>query len=144
MKNILIVLFLSCVQGVMAQVETQKWITDLNQKIDNAVVSKDIKTLKESYADDFVFTHGTGKVDSKESWIRDVETSTSKFVARVHDSTLVELHDNVAIITGSLSVSRLSPTGTKSDYGVRYVRVYVSRNKKWLLVSHRTVKEWHY
>lgn len=123
--------------------ETQKTVDNINRSIDDAVVKKDISKLKQLYADDFVFTHGTGHVEGKSSWIKDVENPTKKFTSRVHDSTLVELHDNVAIVTGSIAITR-SDTDKLVRYGIRYVRVFALRNKSWQLISHRTVKEWHF
>lgn len=122
---------------------TQKTVDIINRNIDDAVVKKDIGKLNQLYADDFVFTHGTGHVEGKSSWIKDVENPTKKFTSREHDSTLVELHDNVAIVTGSLTITR-SDAGKLVRYGIRYVRVFAIRNKSWQLISHRTVKEWHF
>lgn len=140
---LLYLLVFSTYSILFAQENTQKTIEELNQRIDNAVIKKDVDQLRKLYADDFVFTHGTGVVDSKESWLKDIEKSTARFISRQHDSTTVEVHDNVAIITGRLMVTREGEKGI-SKYGIRYVRVYALRKKQWLLISHRTVKEWHY
>ena len=123
--------------------EVQKTVDNINRSIDEAVVKKDADKLRQLYADDFVFTHGTGYVEGKSSWIKDVENPSKKFTSRVHDSTLVELHDNVAIVTGSLAITR-SDAEKLVRYGIRYVRVFALRNKNWQLLSHRTVKEWHF
>ncbi len=123
--------------------DAQKNVDAINRSIDDAVVKKDISKLKQLYADDFVFTHGTGHVEGKNSWIKDVENPAKKFTSRVHDSTLVELHDNVAIVTGSLTITR-SDADKLVRYGIRYVRVFAIRSKSWQLISHRTVKEWHF
>lgn len=144
MRTYLLYLLVFSTSSILfAQENTQKTIEELNQRIDNAVIKKDVDQLRKLYADDFVFTHGTGVVDSKESWLKDIEKSTARFISRQHDSTTVEVHDNVAIITGRLMVTREGEKGI-SKYGIRYVRVYALRKKQWLLISHRTVKEWHY
>lgn len=44
----------------------------LNQQIDNYVVAKDISALDKLYANDFVFSHGSGKVEGKEGWFTSV------------------------------------------------------------------------
>lgn len=121
-----------------------KVIDDLNRAIDQAVVSRDIDMLQKHYGEDFVFTHGTGTVDSKESWMRSIQklTDNNRYLSREHDSTQVELHDDIAIITGKLSVTRLTPKETRK-YALRYVRVYALRKKTWQLISHRTTEEWH-
>lgn len=131
------------ISGYAQTTEAQKTIDNINRSIDEAVVKKDADKLNELYADDFVFTHGTGYVEGKSSWIKDVKNPSKKFISRVHDSTQVELHDNVAIITGSLSIRR-SDADKLVRYGIRYVRVFALRNKNWQLISHRTVKEWHF
>jgi len=124
--------------------EISKTIDDLNRALDRAVVNRDITTLQKHYGDDFVFTHGTGTVDSKESWINNIKklSDDNRFTSREHDSTLVELHGDIGILTGVLSVTRVTKTETKK-YALRYVRVYALRKKVWQLISHRTTKEWH-
>jgi ketosteroid isomerase-like protein len=144
-KNILLfaILFLGTFRSIAQLSGSEKGIDDLNRQIDHGVVSKDYALLKRLYANDFVFTHGTGVVDSKESWLKDIQTSSSRFISREHDSTKVEMHGEVAIITGTLTVLRKSSTNVTSTYWVRYVRVFALRKKQWQLISHRTVKEWH-
>jgi len=146
-KFILILIALSCFSTLSAQhSESEKAIMkavdDTNRKIDHAVVRKDIATLRQSYGDDFVFTHGSGHVDSKESWIKTIQNPDMRYVSREHDSTQVELHKDIAIIRGRLSIAREDKNGL-SKYGVWYVRVYALRKKNWQLISHRSTSEWH-
>lgn len=113
----------------------------LNRAIDRAVTGKDMKLLQEAYSPDFVFTHGTGHVDSKESWLKNVQSAKTNFLSRDHDSTQVELHNDVAIVTGKLSIARQGEDKVVR-YAIRYVRVYAWRNKRWQMLSHRTTKQW--
>jgi ketosteroid isomerase-like protein len=119
-------------------------IDKTNRKIDRAVVSKDMKFLEKHYGEDFVFTHGTGLIDSKESWLANIKKSKG-YASREHDSTIVELHKDIAIVTGKLTVGRLEPAkdGT-TKYSLRYVRVFALRKKNWEMISHRTTSEWHH
>ena len=121
-----------------------KLIDDLNRKIDRAVVSKDFSVLEQYYGDDFVFTHATGLVDSKNSWIESIKKNKG-YAAREHDSTIVELHKDLAIIEGKLTVSRLAPAkdGT-TKYSLKYIRVFALRKKNWQMISHRSTSEWHH
>lgn len=121
-----------------------KLVDEINRKIDRVVVAKDIKTLEQHYGEDFVFTHGTGLIDSKKSWIESIKKSKG-YVSREHDSTQVELHGDIAIVTGVLTVGRIEPAqdGT-SKYSLRYVRVFALRKKNWQMISHRTTSEWHH
>lgn len=122
-------------------VEAQK-IESLNRQIDEAVVSKDLPQLRHWYADDFVFTHGTGLVDSKTSWLKTVGDTAVHYISRTHDSLTTEMHGKLAILRGKLTVHRKSKTGVAA-YEVWYVRVFVLRKRQWQLVSHRTTLERH-
>jgi ketosteroid isomerase-like protein len=121
-----------------------KRVDELNRKIDNAVVAKDIGTLQQYYGEDFIFTHGTGLIDSKKSWLEAIKKNAG-YVSREHDSIQVELHKDIALVFGKLTVTRLQPAkdGT-SKYSLHYVRVFALRKKKWEMISHRTTSEWHH
>jgi len=121
-----------------------KRVDELNRKIDKAVVAKDIKTLEQCYGEDFIFTHGTGLIDSKKSWLEAVKKNAG-YVSREHDSIQVELHKDLALIFGKLTVTRIQPAkdGTLK-YSLHYVRLFALRNKNWKMISHRTTSEWHH
>jgi ketosteroid isomerase-like protein len=137
------ILILITTLGSFAQ-QLEKELDDLNRKIDQAVVDKNIDFMKKHYADDFVFTHSTGLIDSKESWVKNIEKmGTEKFLSRAHDSTKVELHGDVAIIFGKLSVERQGKDKI-SKYALHYVRVFALRNKVWQMICHKSTDEVRY
>ncbi|HMR92851.1 MAG TPA: nuclear transport factor 2 family protein [Chitinophagaceae bacterium] len=113
-------------------------LVQLNQQIDQEVVEKNIAALQERYAHDFVFTHGTGHVEGKESWLKAV--ARGSFVSRQHDSVLVEMHAGVGIVRGKLTVSRKNDNG-QDGYFIKYVRVYALRADRWQMISHYTFFE---
>ncbi len=118
-------------------------VDEVNSALDRAVVKKDFSVLEKHYADDFAFTHSTGLVDSKQSWIQSIRNmGDARFVSREHDSTVVELHGDVAILSGKLSVARES-NHQVSRYYLYYVRVFRRKDDVWQMISHRSTKEWH-
>ncbi len=116
------------------------FIIELNQQIDNYVVKQEVEPLIKLYADDFVFSHGSGKVEGRESWLKSV--AKGNFLLRQHDSVTVEMHPGLAIVRGKLSVHKNNKD--KIDrYHLKYFRLYAYRNKQWQLISHITTAEWH-
>lgn len=114
-----------------------------NQSVDDAVVKKDSLSLKKWYGEDFIFTHGTGLVEGKASWLRAVVNPNSRFISRQHDSVTVELHHkNIGIVYGKLTVTR-HDRENHVRYALWYVRVFHKKKKQWQMVSHRTVQESH-
>ncbi len=112
----------------------------LNQQIDNYVVDNNVNALDKLYADDFVFSHGSGRVEGKQGWFASV--AKGSFLQRQHDSVTVELHTDIAILKGKLSVIKKS-TKENSRYHLKYIRVYERRNKQWQMISHLTYWEIH-
>ncbi len=117
-------------------------VDSINRLIDQCVVNKNFVILQKHYADDFVFTHGTGLVDTKKSWLKTIADTSVRYNAREHDSTVVELHGDIAIVSGKLTV-RIKANPTETIYALRYVRVFNRRQKIWQMISHRTTAEWH-
>jgi hypothetical protein len=113
------------------------------QRIEKAVVEGDTVFLKTAYADDFRFKHGTGLVDSKSSWIRSVRQAKGKFISRKLDSVEVEIHGDIGITNGQLTVRRNTEKAEKK-YMIKFVRVYIRRNEQWQMIMHRTVYEKDY
>ena len=117
--------------------ELKKELDNLNRSLDRAVVNKDVDLLQKHYGDDFVFTHSDGRVDSKQSWIKSIQHA--HYLGREHDSTKVELHDDIAIITGKLNIERKVKHPENPLFSIYYVRVYARRNDVWQLICHKSV-----
>ena len=138
---ILIIFFYSLVstaQKKLDTVVTKNTIDSINRLLDRSVVKKDTVTLKKYYSEDFFFKHASGRIDSRSTWLKSVQKNN--YDSREHDSVVVELHGNVAIVTGTLKV--LFPPGAKKPYAVSYIRVFAFKNKRWQLVSHHSTGEW--
>ena len=116
-------------------------IEAVNERIEEAVVSKDLASLDALYADDFMFTHGTGLVQTKRQWLDALRSDETRFLSRQLDSTSIELHPEIAIVTGRLLVCRQSEAG-EVRYGLQYVRVYSMKTGLWQLISHYTTAQW--
>lgn len=128
----------------MAQRDTariKRDVDSINRLLDHAVVKKQASVLNKHYAADFFFQHATGQTDTKATWINGILRRTNPYLSREHDSTVVELHHNIALITGTLTVKVKEPDKV-SGYAVRYIRVYTYQNKAWQLVSHHSTTQW--
>lgn len=120
---------------------TKQLVATINQELDNAVVNKKAAYMQAHYAPDFYFLHSTGHIDSKQSWMNGVLDTAVHFLSRQHDSVEVELHNDVAVVAGVLTVKRRGENKI-SGYVLHYIRVYAYRSKVWQLLSHRSTQEW--
>lgn len=143
----IILIILSCValhstaQYDVHTATTKHMVDSINRLLDRAVVHKQLAKLQRHYASDFVFTHSTGHVDSKSSWIKSTMDTSVHFISREHDSVYVELHKDIAIVAGTLTVHRRTKA-KDTGYALRYIRVFVYLDSRWQLLSHISTKEW--
>ena len=105
----------------------------------DAVVAQDFDTLERIYADDFVFTHGTGEVHDTMQWL-DALRAGREYLSREHETIEIELHGDMGVVYGVLLV-HANMNGVEGRFRARYVRVYARRSGRWQLVSHRTVEQ---
>ena len=123
----------------IAQNSDEVVLRSLERAQANAVVEMDFDVLEEIYADDFIFTHGTGEVHDKTLWF-DALSSGRDYLSREHEMIEIELHGDLGIVYGVLLV-HAKINGIEGQFRARYVRVYKQRGDRWLLVSHRTVDQ---
>lgn len=145
MKKLVLFLLITVVQAPLLNAQgpgfaDSSFIITLNQQIDNYVVEHDVTALDKLYAADFVFSHGSGKVEGKQGWFKSV--AKGSFISRLHDSVTVELHKELAVVRGKLSVQKKNADKTER-YHLKYIRIYVYLDKRWQMISHITTAEWH-
>lgn len=116
------------------------YLVMLNQQIDNAVVQRNMISLDTLYAGDFVFSHGSGKVEGKPGWLATV--ARANYSLRQHDSVTAEMHPGLVVVKGKMLIKKVNPDKTDT-YTLRYIRIYQIRGRGWQLISHTTTYESH-
>lgn len=125
---------------LIAQNSDSSFLINRNQQIDSYVVEHNTTALDSLYAEDFVFSHGSGRIEGKKGWFTSV--AKGSFISRLHDSVTVEFHPQLAILRGKLSVQKKGKEKT-DRYHLYYIRVYAFRKNSWQMISHITTNEYH-
>ena len=145
MKSFQLFFFLLLSVNIQAQsdsTKTKHLIDSINRRLDRSVVIKDLDFMQKHYAVDFIFTHATGKIDSKKSWISKAEGPTNLYKSREHDSVIIELHNDIAIVKGIMTVVS-KPEANRPEFYNRYIRVYALRKNTWQLISNHGIAQWN-
>ena len=100
----------------------------------DAMVKGDTAALDGLLADDLVYTHASGKVDSKASFLDDIKTGQLRYkVIRPEDPKL-SVYGDTAVATG-LAAVEVNNHGQELNMKLRYTDVWVNRGGKWQMVA---------
>lgn len=102
-------------------------------------VRADVAALDRLLADGWTVTHGDGTINTKAEYLADLKSGARKFFADVkQDDFAVRIYGDTAVAAG-LSDSKVEYKSKPSGGALRFTRVYVKRDGRWLMiVSHAT------
>lgn len=108
-------------------------IKELYIKLCDASINKDINTLNEILAEDYILVHMTGKRQSKQDYIDSVLNGELKYYESIHESIETHIDGNDAILIGKTK-TLASPFGFgKSWWKVRQEIILKKENGAWTI-----------
>ncbi len=119
-------------------------VLELDKQAELALPKMDVAFLDKVFSSDMKFTHGDvwtdhnvlGNVNTREQWLNTIKNSNGQYVWKQANSQRIEMHGDVAVLSGRSSGRQKAAT---KDYEIWYVRVYQKRDGRWQLLSHKTV-----
>lgn len=115
-------------------------IRAVDQQWAEAAKSGDAAQLTRLLADGLSYTHATGIIDDKKSYIDKVKSKRQKYDGIVHSNVRVSVFGgHTAILTARMRMHGTNPAGPFDDQ-VLMTHVWVKLNGAWQLVAHQTTK----
>ena len=111
----------------------------LEHQVEAAVLRRDMAYLEGVYAPDFRFKHSEGVLQSRGQWLASV--LASRFRTRRLDSLDIEVHGDVALVTGRLYVLPESADAGFRGVTVRYARIYRRQGGRWQQLTHHSTHQ---
>lgn len=87
-------------------------------------------------ADDLVYTHSNGRVDTKDAYLAPLRAGTTRYVELVPSGLTVRVHGPTAIITGRVQMLA-TVSGEERRNDLRFTDVWLLRDGRWQLAA------WH-
>src|SRR3954451_15506688 len=102
-------------------------------------VRADVAALGTLLDDAWTVTHGDGTINTKAEYLADLKSGARKFFADVkQDDFTVRVYGETAVAAG-LSDSKVEYKGKPSGGALRFTRVYMKRDGRWVMItSHAT------
>ena len=126
--------------AVLATPVTESEILQLDREFDRAIRDGDVIVLNRICADSFLFTHGDGVAQPRANFLALVSTGGMRSKTRDVADQQIEMHGDVALVTGRVHVTRDHPDPKRADYTIWYVRIYACRGGSWQILSNRTTR----
>ena len=107
-----------------------------------AVIRADAAALGRLLADELVYTHSTGRVDTKSSFIQSVQSKELIYEKMEHADLNVRVYGGVALLTGRSAVRVRSArmAGQVQSFEIRFLNVYAKKNRAWQQVAWQSTR----
>jgi uncharacterized protein (TIGR02246 family) len=126
-------------QEKSASNSVEQAVLKLEQQWEDALLKSDVAALEKLYDSSMVYTHSSGAVDDKATYIGNIKSGASKYVSMKRDDIKVRVFGNTALVNCHWEVHSVSK-GTKIDTNARYLHVYVKQKDGWKLASHQATR----
>jgi len=105
-----------------------------------AMVSGDVAALAPLLADNLVYTHSSGKVDTKASLLEAIKSGASDYEKIEPRDTVVRVRGRTVIVTGVVAVAVKTPEGTRA-FDARFTAVHIGApDGTWQLLVWQTTR----
>jgi ketosteroid isomerase-like protein len=130
-----------CATSTPAQ-DPQTGVREGEQARFRAMVANDLDKLAPLLADDLVYVHTDGVVESKTEFLQSLRTGTRRYVSIEPNDVRVRTYGNTAVATGQFRAKVIS-NGADREFDARYTAIYRASGKGWQLVSWQSTRMQH-
>ena len=117
----------------------EQMIIELDKKRMTAMAQKDTAALKNMLCTSLVYTHSSGRQDTKQSLIEGMESGTTVYTSIVPSDVKAQDLGNAVVLTGVAAIS-VNSRGKPNSFRVRFTDVYENQNGTWRMVTWQSTK----
>jgi ketosteroid isomerase-like protein len=103
------------------------------------ITKNDFRKLDQVLADDLVYLHSTGVMDSKASYVKSLQSGKQKYVSGKINDLKIRVYGQTAVLNGDANFEFVTD-GKPGKAHLKYTHVFVKGGKGWQLVSHQSLK----
>ena len=114
--------------------ETEQDVLYTQARYCQAMTDADVDTLREIVSEDMIFTHMSGKTQSREEYFTDIEKGRLNYFAIGIENPVIETDGDTATITFT-SVLNANAYGAKGTFRMSGTHKYENRDGAWIAVN---------
>jgi hypothetical protein len=100
-----------------------------------ALVTRDKGVVAKLLGEGFTYTHGSGKVDTRETYLAGFGSDAYSFVSADHSDLSVRQYGDAAVLAGNLDIVLVPKGGEQRSSHFRFIEVWVKSEGNWKLVA---------
>ncbi len=104
-----------------------------------AIQKMDYPALEKMLAEELVYTHSSGLIDTKKQYIDNLKTGAQKYNQVDHVDPKVQVHGSTAVLTTGLKMDTTTK-GVNQKAMFRLIHVWVKKGGTWQMVAHQTTR----
>jgi ketosteroid isomerase-like protein len=125
--------------GMLAAGPTEQALQEVERNWAKAVLAGDLTTLDKILAEDLIYAHSTGMVDSKSDYLAKLREGQAKYEAIDHEAMTVKVYGESAVVHSRVRMRGTSATGGFNNY-MMMLHVWVNQGGNWKLAAHQTTR----
>jgi len=99
--------------------------------------------LEQIWSDDYVFINPRGELVTKSQRLSNLKTGVTEFQAIRPKSERTEVHGNVALDVGTVTLEGTKYGGKESSGDYRYMTVWVNNDGRWQMIANQITRIAH-
>lgn len=119
---------------------SQEEVQQLDDKLREALLKRDIAALECIYSEDFTATSSAGEVKDKAQVIKQFKSGGAKYEMIALDAVTVRAYGETATLTGLMTIKGTRSNNQSFDHQNRIIRVYVKQQGQWRLVAQQSTR----
>ncbi|MBL8239405.1 MAG: nuclear transport factor 2 family protein [Bryobacterales bacterium] len=119
--------------------QDKAFVLALDKQWSDAIVKSDTATLEKLLADDLVYAHATGIVDTKKSYIAKIKERRQVYKSFEQRNPVVNIYKDSAVTFSHVRVTGTNQAGAFDDK-IMLIHFWVKQNNAWRLAGHQTTK----
>jgi len=141
MKVVVVVFFISCNGSLFAQSKTQLQVEQKVKELIKAMIDGDSAALDKLAADNLVYRHSGGHIDTKQEFVHKIASGASDFVSiDLSEATVMAVNKKTAVAYHTLA-AKTNDGGKPGEVNLYIMLVWEKQHGQWKLVARQAAKK---
>lgn len=114
-----------------------------SREYSEALTNRDLNALEQIWTDDYVFINPHGELVTKSQRLSNLKAGATEFQAIQPKSERTEVHGNVALDVGTVTLEGTKYGGKESSGDYRYMTVWVNNDGRWQMIANQITRIAH-